>query len=250
MPTIIQTHLIIEPKWAEVTKKEKNLEHIIQRCDPPATSIPIIPGAGAVPSLFLHITQSQDQEIKTQTVFKSHLKAQKAKEERNQAKANQNLNNSLNHLPLLQKKMNGMKRQTTIIIMRIIEVIAEAADHTGINKVAEDPLEDPNKREGDNKTIIGANTKITMDNLTPPVEAITITIITVIIKAEVDVAMVVIITEVMATDEAVIEAITITNTTNITHMMIVHRLNNMAHHVHFVAALITLPNTVLKESMT
>ena len=30
MPTIIQTHLIIEPNWAEVTKKAKNLEHIIR----------------------------------------------------------------------------------------------------------------------------------------------------------------------------------------------------------------------------
>ena len=30
MPTIIQTHLIIEPNWAEVTKKVKNLEHIIR----------------------------------------------------------------------------------------------------------------------------------------------------------------------------------------------------------------------------
>ena len=29
MPTIIQTHLIIEPNWKEVTKKAKNLEHII-----------------------------------------------------------------------------------------------------------------------------------------------------------------------------------------------------------------------------
>ena len=30
MPTIIQTHLIIEPKCAEVTKKAKNLKHIIR----------------------------------------------------------------------------------------------------------------------------------------------------------------------------------------------------------------------------
>ena len=30
MPIIIQTHLIIEPNWAEVTKKAKNLEHIIR----------------------------------------------------------------------------------------------------------------------------------------------------------------------------------------------------------------------------
>ena len=71
----------------------------------------------------------------------------------------------------------------------------------------------------------------------------------VIIKVEVDMAMMAIITEVMATDKAIIEAITITNTTNITHMMMAHRWNNMAHHAHFVVALITLPNTVLKESM-
>ena len=30
MPTIIQTHLIIAPNWEEVTKKAKNLEHIIR----------------------------------------------------------------------------------------------------------------------------------------------------------------------------------------------------------------------------
>ena len=30
MPIIIQTHLIIEPNWAVVTKKAKNLEHIIR----------------------------------------------------------------------------------------------------------------------------------------------------------------------------------------------------------------------------
>ena len=56
MPTIIQTHLIIELNWAEATKKAKNLEHIIWRCDPLATAPPIITGRGAVPSLYLHIT--------------------------------------------------------------------------------------------------------------------------------------------------------------------------------------------------
>ena len=30
MPTIIQTHLIIEPNWEKVTKKVKNLEHFIR----------------------------------------------------------------------------------------------------------------------------------------------------------------------------------------------------------------------------
>ena len=132
--------------------------------------------------------------------------------------------------------------------MRITEVIAEATDRIGGNKVVEGLLEDPNKGEGDNNTIIGANTRVTMDNLTPPMEAIITTIITVIIKVEVDVAGVVIITEVMAMDKAVIEAITITNTTNITHMMMIHRLSNMAHHAYFAVVLLTLPNTVLRRA--
>ena len=58
MPTIIQTHLIIEPNWAEVTKKAKNLEHIIWKCDAPAIAPPIIQGAGEVSSLYSHIAQS------------------------------------------------------------------------------------------------------------------------------------------------------------------------------------------------
>ena len=62
MPTIIQTHLIIEPNWAEVIKKAKNLEHIIHRCDPPAIAPLIVQGAGAVPGLYSHMAQSQDQD--------------------------------------------------------------------------------------------------------------------------------------------------------------------------------------------
>ena len=89
--------------------------------------------------------------------------------------------------------------------------------------MAENPIEDPNKGKGDNKIITEANTKATVDNLTHPTEVITIIITTVIFEVEVVVVVLVIISEVAATDEAVIEAITITNTINITHMMMVHR---------------------------
>ena len=34
MPTIIQTHLITCKTWAKTTKKVKELEHIIRKCDP------------------------------------------------------------------------------------------------------------------------------------------------------------------------------------------------------------------------
>ena len=213
MSTITQTHLIIEPNWVEVTKKAKNLKHIIQRCDPLAIASPIIPGVGAVPGLYSHITQSHDQD--SDSIAKL-FKSTKGKGGKKSGKGKSKPQKQPQPPPPPHEKRNSLKRQITIVIMRIIEIIAEAADHTGVNKVTKDPLEAPNKGEGDNKTIIGANTKITVDNLTPPAEAIKITIITVIIKEEVDMAVVVIITEVMAMDEAVIKAITITNTTNYT----------------------------------
>ena len=62
MPTIKQTHLIIEPNWAEATKKAKNLEHIIQKCEALAIAPPSLQGAGAFSGLYSHITQLQDQD--------------------------------------------------------------------------------------------------------------------------------------------------------------------------------------------
>ena len=62
MPTIIQTHLIIEPDWKKVIKKAKNLEHIIHKCEAPVIATPSLQGAGAVPGLYSHIAQSQDQD--------------------------------------------------------------------------------------------------------------------------------------------------------------------------------------------
>ena len=135
--------------------------------------------------------------------------------------------------------------------MKTIEATTEGADPTGANKAAEESLIGvPNKGTGASKTITGDNTKATMGNSTHPTEAIIVIIIMVIIEVEVDMTMVVTITEVPVVVEAIIEAITITNTTNITHMMMAHRWTNMAHHVHFVVVSITLPSTVLRESMT
>ena len=133
--------------------------------------------------------------------------------------------------------------------MRIIEVIIEAADPKGVNTVVGNHIEDPNIGEGDNKTITGANTKATVDNVTPPMEAIII-IPMAIIKAEVVLAMAETISDPAIMGEVIIEAIIITNTVNITNMMMDHRLNNIAHHVHFAVVLIILLNIALKENMT
>ena len=62
MPTIIQTHLITCKTWDKTTKKAKELEHIIRKCDPPAATLPNLTQGTAVPGLYLHIAHSNDKE--------------------------------------------------------------------------------------------------------------------------------------------------------------------------------------------
>ena len=62
MPTIIQTHLITCKTWAKTTKKGKELQHIIRKCDPPAAALHNLTKGTAVPSLYSHIAHSDDKE--------------------------------------------------------------------------------------------------------------------------------------------------------------------------------------------
>ena len=62
MPTIIQTHLITEKTWADTTKKVKELEHIIRKCDPLAAALPTLAKGTTVPSLYSHIAHSNDKD--------------------------------------------------------------------------------------------------------------------------------------------------------------------------------------------
>ena len=62
MPTIIQTHLITEKTWADTTKKAKELEHIIRKCDPPAALLPTLAKGTTVPGLYSHIAHSNDKD--------------------------------------------------------------------------------------------------------------------------------------------------------------------------------------------
>ena len=54
--------------------------------------------------------------------------------------------------------------------MRITEVTTEVIDPVVANTMVGNHIEVPSKGEGDNKIIIEANTKVTADNLIPPVE--------------------------------------------------------------------------------
>ena len=62
MSTIIQMHLITEKDWAAKTKKAKELEHIIRKCDPPAAALPTLAKGTTVPSLYSHIAHSNDKD--------------------------------------------------------------------------------------------------------------------------------------------------------------------------------------------
>ena len=62
MTAIIQTHLITCKTWAKTTKKVKELEHIIRKCDPPAAALPNLTKGTAVHSLYSHIAHSNDKE--------------------------------------------------------------------------------------------------------------------------------------------------------------------------------------------
>ena len=62
MPTIKQMYLITEKDWAATTKKAKELEHIIRKCDPPAAALPTLAKGTAVPGLYSHIAHSNDKD--------------------------------------------------------------------------------------------------------------------------------------------------------------------------------------------
>ena len=71
MPTIIQMHLITEKDWPKTNKKAKELEHIIRKCDPPVTALPILAKGTTVPSLYSHIAHSNDKaEVEIPQPFK------------------------------------------------------------------------------------------------------------------------------------------------------------------------------------
>ena len=62
MPTMIQTHLIVCKDWAAVKDIAKSLKHIIQKCDPPTPTMPMMATGATVPGLYSHIAHSVDKE--------------------------------------------------------------------------------------------------------------------------------------------------------------------------------------------
>ena len=95
MPTIIQTHLITCENWPATTKKAKELEHIIRKCDPPAAAVPTLTPGAAVPGLYSHTAQSEDNEdAEIPQPFKGVKPKQGKTRERGKGKSQQKQNPS------------------------------------------------------------------------------------------------------------------------------------------------------------
>ena len=82
MPTIIQKHLTTCENWAKTTKKAKELEQIIRKCDL-AAALPTLTQGAAVPSLYSHITHSDDRE---ETDIPQTFKGVKSKQTKNRGR--------------------------------------------------------------------------------------------------------------------------------------------------------------------
>ena len=254
MPTIIQTHLITCENWAKITKKVKELEHIIRKCDPLAAALPTLTQGAAVPSLYSHIAHLDDkEETDIPHPFKGVNQSKLKTEE--EGKAN---SHSKNQTPLQYRyKRNNTLTKIPIITttIKITEVNPEAIDPIE-TKILDDfsevkiPVVEANITKIHTKvstkvTIIKAiTTKVLMVYTTTHIEAIIRVIIMANLEAE---AMVMV--EVITMPGLIIEVITTTNTISIMVMMMTTSLTNMVHHVHYVVAIITLQNTVLRENM-
>ena len=127
MPTIIQIHVITCENWAKTTKKAKELEHIIRKCDAPAAALPTLTQGAAVPGLYCHIAHSDDKE---ETYIPQPFKGVKPKQNKNigrgKGKQPQQKPNPLQYRYKKNNKLTKIPILTTT--MRITEVNPEAVD--------------------------------------------------------------------------------------------------------------------------
>ena len=259
MPTIIQTHLITEKTWEETTDKAKELEHIIRKCDPPAAALPTLAKGTAVPSLYSHIAHSNDKdEMDIPQPFKGAHPKQPKSRGGGKGKQPQQKPKTRHHR---YKMINTIVRILTIItIMRIIEVNPEAIDPIEAKiQVISSEAKIFVAEVKEIRTHIKANIKMMA------IKAIITRVIEDFITTHVEISLRVIATailevEAVAEAEAIIAAVVMVgpiikvmptiNTISFMVMMMSTRQNNMVHHVHYAAAMITLPNIASRKSMT
>ena len=256
MPTIIQTHLITCKTWAKSTKKAKELEHIIRKCDPLATALPNLTKGTGVPGLYLHIAHSNDKE---ETDIPQPFKGARPSNLKLKAEVKANRHNkSQKPLQYRYKRTNTLMMILIIITtMRIIEVNPEAIDLIEA-KILDNFSEVKICVVEVNavKICIKANIRVTITKviITKAIMVYTTTHVKIINKVPIMAnleAEAMVMAEVITVDVVMVglifKAITIIKTISIMVMMMSTKWINMVHHVHYAVAIITPPNIVLIE---
>ena len=259
MPTIIQTHLITEKDWAVTTKKAKELEHIFRKCDSLAAALPTLAKDTAVPGLYSHIAHSNDKdEMEIPQPFKgAHPKQHKP---RGRGKGKQPQQKPKNPPPQTQddqynyedtnnyyhnENYRGQSRgcrpyigQNTGCSFEAKISVAEVKETRALTKA--------NIKMMAIKVII---TRVIKDFIITHVEISLQVIVMDNLEAEA-MAKAEAITTAVVMVGTIIEAMLIINIISIMVMMMSTKQTNTVHHVLYVVAIITLPNIVLKGSMT
>ena len=260
MPTIIQMHLITEKDWAAITKKAKELEHIIRKCHPLAAALPTLAKGTAVPGLYSHIAHSNKDETEIPQPFKGARPKQPKPRGRGRGKGKQP-QQKLKHPPP-QTQDDQYNYEDTSNYYHNENYRGQSRDRR--------PYRGQNTGcsfRGQNFCGRGQRNQNTYQGQYQmmAIKAIITRVIKDFIIVHVEISLKVIAmdnleVEAMAKAEAtitamvmvglIIEAMLIINIISFMGMMMITRQTNKVHHVLYVVATITLPNIVLKGSMT
>ena len=253
MPTIIQTHLITCKTWEKTTDKAKELEHIIRKCDPLAAALPNLTKSATVPSLYSHISHSDDKE---ETDIPQPFKGVHPKQSKHRGGGKGKQPQQKPKIPVVQIQDDQYNYEDTnnYYTMKIIEANLEDVDLTEA-KIQINSSEVKNCMAEIKEIRIHTKANIkTMAIKVTIIKAIEVYIITyaaifsrVIIMANLE-------AEAMAKAEAITVAVVtagpiIEVILTIMVMMMSTRQINMVQHVHYVVVIITLLNIALRENM-
>ena len=239
-------------------KEAKELEHIIKKCDPPAAALPTLTQGTAVSGLYSHIAHSNDKE---ETNIPQPFKGARPKQTKTRGGGKGKKTQQKPKPPPVQVQEDNTLMKILIITttMRITEINPEDIDLIEANilddfsevktLVVEANVLKIHTKVNIKVTIIKViATKAIVVYTTTHIETINRVTIMANLEAEAMV-MVEVITLDAVTAGLIIEEIKIINTISIMVMMMTTSLINMAHHVHYVVAIIIPPNIVLRESM-
>ena len=257
MPMMIQTHLIICKDWADVKDTVKSLEHIIQKCDPPTPTMPMMATGATVLELYSHIAHLVDKE---EGEIPQPLKVQNQNKPEVEVNLKENLmNKDRTHLkPRRQMKLMHMKALTIIITMITImpQVRAKTADLLLVKAVINNLEVSHNKTEAKDLNIVNISFRIIDIREAHPNKTVLNTAITanpifreinqITTEAEVTAVVLSILEDTVMvgpTTRVVMEH------TSISITCMTHSQNNMAHPAVNAAVLIILLNTVTRENM-